>query len=91
MSKDKVEATLEDRGKQYGDVQDQARLFDRLLAVMQFDQAAWEELTPTERQSLVQIQLKISRIITGAPKQVDSWHDISGYARLPGRAWGDDA
>jgi hypothetical protein len=83
--KDKVDATLEERGNQYGDVEEQATVAESIKASMRRYPEHWEALSPVKKQSLDVIALKISRIICGNPLQPDSWHDIAGYAKLPHR------
>lgn len=74
-----IENTLADRGKQYGHVHMQADIFAQALG------SAWPHLSkmnPTQRQSVVMIALKLSRVLAGNPNHADSWRDIEGYARL---------
>jgi hypothetical protein len=42
----------------------------------------WQELTADQQEALDMIASKISRILNGNPNNVDSWHDIAGYATL---------
>ena len=42
----------------------------------------WERLTPLQQEALDMISLKISRILSGRPNEVDHWDDIAGYAKL---------
>lgn len=39
-------------------------------------------LTPSQREALDMIAVKMSRIIVGNPNFPDHWQDIAGYARL---------
>ncbi len=39
-------------------------------------------LTPSQREALDMIAVKMSRILTGNPGFADHWQDIAGYARL---------
>lgn len=42
----------------------------------------WESLIPVQQEALDMISLKISRILSGQPNEVDHWDDIAGYAKL---------
>lgn len=77
----KVDNTLQRRGKIYGDYADQAEIAQQLKDVMRGTRN-WYALTYAQRESLEMIASKISRILNGNPHHVDSWHDIGGYARL---------
>ena len=72
--------TLRARSK-YGPYSEMAELAQRLKRLMQ-DGATWGRLSYAEQESLDVIATKIARIVTGDPRQEDSWHDIGGYARL---------
>lgn len=89
-----VEATLEERGKRYGDFADHARIAQALQRVMQKAERespvsgqkarplAWDCLSDVQRQALTVIADKIARILSGDPDYADNWHDIQGYAKL---------
>lgn len=76
-----VEDILEQRGMQYGDVRDQADLFDDLMVAIT-SRAQFSSLTPVAKQSLTIIALKMSRVVIGRDQSDDNWLDIEGYARL---------
>jgi hypothetical protein len=42
----------------------------------------WDALIPVQKEALDMISLKISRILSGQPNEVDHWDDIAGYAKL---------
>lgn len=76
-----VEKTLQQRGREYGDWAVDAHRADTLMAVC--EQAPnWNKLPPFMRQSIRLICIKLARILCGNPHNRDSWHDISGYAKL---------
>lgn len=76
-----VHATLAERERTYGDFEDNAEMAQRLKSVMRTGEA-WCRLDPDQREALEMIASKVSRIVTGDPNHVDSWHDVSGYATL---------
>lgn len=75
-----IAATLEQRGKNYGNFETQARIVQALKC------AAYENATVTieshHNEALDMIFHKIARILNGDPNYADSWHDIAGYATL---------
>ena len=70
---------LNARGKVYGPFIDNARVSQKLKAVMRAT-PMWQDLLPDQKEALEQIALKISRILTGDPDYVDNWDDTAGYA-----------
>lgn len=71
---------LAERGKEYGD-------FEQMCAVIQSIKTAINDgntsgLLPHQQEALEMIAVKIGRILTGNPNNVDSWRDIAGYATL---------
>ena len=73
--------TLNQRGKRYGSFESQGELSQKLKEIMREVQG-WEDLSPSQKESLDMIVHKIARILNGDPNYADSWHDISGYATL---------
>jgi len=78
-----IDATLNERGQDYGRFKDGAALMQgikRLLAA----HATKHNKTFTDDQweALEMIVHKIGRIVNGNPDKVDSWTDIAGYAKL---------
>lgn len=74
-----IDATLADRGKQYGPMKefsDCSQAFKKMAA------SNYSKLSNTQRECLDMIFHKIARILEGNPNLADSWHDIAGYARL---------
>ena len=76
-----VDATLAERGTNYGDFKEDARVCQSIKKAMR-DSPNWEKLDPDMVQALELIAVKIARILNGNPSYKDSWHDIIGYARL---------
>lgn len=77
----KVDATVNERGNNYGKFKDGADIMQELKQVMR-STPNWHKLTPSQREALEMIQHKIGRILNGNPSYTDSWHDIQGYAKL---------
>lgn len=74
-----VEATLEERGKRYGDFESHAAITQKIKMVIQCN-PKWRDLAPDQKEALEMIAHKIGRILNGEPNYADSWHDIAGYA-----------
>jgi len=54
----------------------------RALKLMMRDSENFNKMQPHQCEALDQIMVKISRILTGNPNEVDHWDDIAGYAFL---------
>lgn len=76
-----TEKTIADRHTKYGVYFDNASAA-QLLKFALHSGANWNKLEPDQKESLEMIASKIGRILTGDFNLVDSWHDISGYAKL---------
>lgn len=76
-----IKATLEERGKRYGDFMGHAIVTQRLKEVI-FAHRKREDMVDDQVEALDMICHKIGRIINGDPNYADSWHDIAGYAQL---------
>lgn len=76
-----IEETLRDRQSSHGDYHEQAELACALRDTMATG-VCWRSLTKVEKDALLMIAVKVSRILTGNPHAVDHWHDIQGYAAL---------
>ena len=79
-----VETTLNDRNSVHGDYTEQAAMGEAIRAVMQKGKH-WTTLSAVQRDAMVMIAVKLSRILTGNPNYADHWHDVQGYARLAER------
>lgn len=76
-----INDTLSDRGSKYGPFPEHARITQNIKRAM-MDSPNWFNLTDSQRESLEMQAHKIGRILNGDPNYVDSWHDITGYAKL---------
>jgi len=81
MTNNTINKTLNERNKEYGSFTDNASMTCLLKALME-DSNKWDSLLDTQKEALHMIAHKISRILNGNPHNVDSWHDIAGYAVL---------
>lgn len=72
---------ITERASNYGDFTEGARLMQSLKDTMRSSKN-WEILPHYMRESLDMMQHKISRILNGRPRYLDSWDDILGYGRL---------
>ena len=75
-----IAATLEERGRRYGEFKGHARITQELKRLI----AGWTpgQLADDQQEALDMICHKIGRILNGDPDYADSWHDIAGYAQL---------
>jgi hypothetical protein len=76
-----IEATLEERGKRYGQFEHHAQIAQNLQDAMRLTDG-WSGLAPDQKQALTVIADKIARMLNGDPTYLDNWHDIIGYAKL---------
>jgi hypothetical protein len=76
-----VEATLEERGTRYGSFDGHAKVSQGIKRAMAKGRN-WPYLAADQREALEMLAHKVARILNGDPDYADSWHDISGYARL---------
>jgi hypothetical protein len=78
---DKVDATLTERGKDYGDYPQKAAFIQEVKYFMR-SSPSWDDMDPDMRESVDMIATKMGRIAYGDPSHLDSWVDIAGYAKL---------
>ena len=76
-----VEDTLTERGKNYGDFTDNAKVAQGIKFAMLYS-PGWDNAEHYMREALELIASKIGRLLSGDPYHVDGWHDIAGYAVL---------
>ncbi len=76
-----IDATLIERGRNYGSFDGHAQYAQDLKCVMR-KSPNWEVMAADQREALEMVQHKIARILNGTPNFHDSWHDIVGYAKL---------
>ena len=83
-----IDNTLEERGKQYGEFADHARITQAIKLAM-VNSKNWARLADDQREALAMTAHKIGRILNGDPDYADSWHDIIGYIRLVEKRLGE--
>jgi hypothetical protein len=77
-----IHQVLEERGTNYGGFDGNAKVSQNLKAVFQTS-PNYDKLTDVQREALDLIATKLSRVLSGNNvKYVDTWTDISGYAKL---------
>lgn len=76
-----LEKTIEERHESYGYFCDNGTFAQRIKAALR-EGPNWDNLEPYQAEALEVIATKISRILTGSYRHVDSWRDIGGYAEL---------
>ena len=88
-----VKTVLADRGERYGDFYSQSAITEALKVVIRggSDMRSDDALDFDMRSALDMIAVKVSRILSGNPHDVDSWVDIAGYASLVARRLEADA
>lgn len=77
----KVDKTLKERQSQYGDFNDVARTTGQLMAIIH-NSANGQTMPYSHDEALHMICSKVARIVNGDYNNLDSWHDIGGYAKL---------
>jgi hypothetical protein len=78
---DKVDATLTERGEDYGNYANKAVFIQEVKYLMRSG-PSWDTMDPDMRESMDMIAHKMGRIAYGDPSHLDSWIDIAGYAKL---------
>jgi len=78
---DSTTALLTERRSTHGDWLVQSQATNAIKSLFR-QYANWDELTPSQAESLDMIATKLGRIITGNPYFKDHWLDLAGYARL---------
>lgn len=76
-----IENILAQRGKRYGEFNDNAAISQYLKQAMH-SAPNWEIKPDNVREALENIQQKIARILNGDDAYPDNWVDIIGYAKL---------
>jgi hypothetical protein len=76
-----VDATLTERGKNYGDFTDNADYAQRIKQAF-YESKAWHNMPTYMQEALDLIASKIGRMLSGDPFYLDNWHDIGGYTTL---------
>jgi Domain of unknown function (DUF6378) len=76
-----LKTILEERGSEYGDFTEQAQISQALQDITRAGRS-YTTMDSYQREALAMILHKISRIVNGNTRNVDSWADIAGYATL---------
>jgi len=76
-----IENTLSDRSKTHGSFVDNAAMSQALMREVRAGKN-WDKLTDVQREALQMIMHKVSRLMSGDHLNLDTMHDIVGYAKL---------
>lgn len=78
-----VEATLAERGETYGDFGEGCRAWAGMMeiATANYRKEHGVEMPEIDRVHISYMFMKLLRLFI-SPRHEDSWHDLSGYARL---------
>jgi hypothetical protein len=76
-----IDATLAERGNNYGSYEDHARITQSIKVAM-MDSKNWFEMPDHLRETLEMLAHKIGRILNGDHKYLDSVRDCVGYLKL---------
>ena len=79
LSLDELSVVLQDRGKTHGDFNDQASISQQIKSLLG---RGPRPLLAPHKEALEMIAVKMSRIVSGDPDEIDHWVDIAGYAKL---------
>lgn len=78
-----IDATLAERQSTYGNFEDVAFVTENIMSILaQVRVNGLNDLPNTHRMALYMIASKMARIVNGDFNFIESWHDISGYAKL---------
>lgn len=73
---------LEERGKRYGNYLKQTNISADIIEAYHRSGKFDRHMDTDQRDALMMIAVKISRILNGDPNHSDNWRDIAGYATL---------
>lgn len=76
-----INKTLESRAKEYGQFISHSSISQDLKEYLR-ETPNWENLESDQREAFEMIMHKVARIVNGNHNNIDSWHDIAGYAEL---------
>lgn len=78
---DNTTALLAERELAYGSFDINAQTAQRIKNAIRLSEG-FNKLTPSKKEALEMISLKIARVLNGDQNYLDSWVDIAGYATL---------
>lgn len=81
MTDDPIETILKERGDKYGPYDVCCQMSQGIREVFRTS-PQWGDLSSVTKDTLDQIALKMSRVLSGDEKFEDNWRDIVGYAKL---------
>jgi len=77
-----LDQTLLERACRYGAFVDVAQRSNNIQVAILHNAPQFSSLTPLYREALHMIAYKLARLMNGQINDLDSWHDIAGYAML---------
>lgn len=78
---DSIDTILNERNRAHGDYTTQATIAQDIKDTVRSG-PNYNNLSPSHREALEMIAVKMARILSGNPNHQDHWDDIAGYARL---------
>ena len=87
MSQDIIKKTLKERGSRYGEFKDFAKISQELKNTIFLDltlntEPEYKEINNVISEGIEMVCHKLARITNGDPYYLDSWRDLSAYAKL---------
>ena len=78
---DEITDILNERGANYGEFSDVAKLTLTVMAMLE-EHGGIHRMTHSQQLAVAMIVQKLSRLLNGNTHHRDSWDDIAGYALL---------
>jgi len=78
---DAIDNLITERNRAHGDYTTQATIAQDIKDTVRSG-PNYNNLSPSHREALEMIAVKMARILSGNPNHQDHWDDIAGYARL---------
>ena len=78
LTDENIKEVTDIREQRYGSLKVQGKLAQDLKDVAH-NSSKWNKLLPYQKECIDMVMHKISRILEGDPKYIDSWRDIVGY------------
>lgn len=76
-----IREVLNERGKNYGEFAEHARIAQAIKEAMRSG-PSWSSMEPYHKEALEMVGHKIARVCNGNPKYLDSFVDVIGYTQL---------